>query len=870
MLSALLAIVLIPAAPVSVNDDAAIDGVVVDAEERPVEGASVLLSCGVMADGSVPVLARATADAEGRFRMAFPKSEVLRLMSWGSLTLWAYRPGSAFAMQGLSKFSRPSDRPIKLTIASPTVLSYKVPGPDGKPTAGVRIAPRVVQNHGVIRHSLGVLPDELVERLSVQTDIEGCAVLSVLPTEYEIWSTQVTLPNAVSMVFVRDFQARELETIPIQASVGPISGRVLDGEGMPVSGVAMNVWSKPTAKAWRSFAVVRAGSQTIRTREDGTFEVAESMPAGHFYRVAMRLDGFESGESEWVQPAAGESTRLPDVVLRRFHTVDGRTVDRQGNPVAGAKVFQSPNGNGRSQAVTDNQGRFQLRECTRGEGFVFVERERYRCHGQPIEAAGGTIQIVLSRMAEPPARSLSALPSVLPADEERELARRLIRPYAQKVEQIDGPAAYQTLAMLCEIDPAMALALLEKKKQLDDELSAILSRSIVLSMVKDDPEEALAVATAIKDKMWRGYALVDVSNALPASERIKKLELLQLAALEAGNMSSPSGRVNILSEVGRRLFDLGETERAEKLLREAQSIAEKTPDDPNVALAGWQLATNLAPIDLASALKLIKDTGKAHVRDRPYLFMAVRLASINPSEAERVLELAGPPLTNESYDIKNRVCFHMARKDLPRARRIAATIDEPIWKARALVHMAYAVRQTNKQAAVELLGEAFAELSRSAQLGDNAAEEAAGYLPIVEQVDSTLLDEYLWRSLSMRSTVRDPGTVDWGPMTNAKLARSLSLYDRELGSRLLGPALAWLNSSEAQHPGGAPAVCSALALIDPHRAVKTAGAVPDSTDQPGYEPRKLAVTETARMLSRHGAARQREIMKWSGILLDEE
>src|SRR2546422_379806 len=87
-------------------DEPTVSGVVADAEDRPVEGASLALSCGVMPDGSVPVLARAMSDGEGRFRLKWPGVDALRAANAYQVTVWAYRDG-ALTMLGLPRATEP-------------------------------------------------------------------------------------------------------------------------------------------------------------------------------------------------------------------------------------------------------------------------------------------------------------------------------------------------------------------------------------------------------------------------------------------------------------------------------------------------------------------------------------------------------------------------------------------------------------------------------------------------------------------------------------------------------------------------------------------------------------------------------------------
>jgi hypothetical protein len=66
------------------------EGTAVDAEGRPVSGLEILLLRGQLRNGSVPILARSSTDAQGRFRLNLPPAGE-RAPSWFVPSLFAYR-----------------------------------------------------------------------------------------------------------------------------------------------------------------------------------------------------------------------------------------------------------------------------------------------------------------------------------------------------------------------------------------------------------------------------------------------------------------------------------------------------------------------------------------------------------------------------------------------------------------------------------------------------------------------------------------------------------------------------------------------------------------------------------------------------------
>ena len=108
------------------------------------------------------------------------------------------------------------------------------------------------------------------------------------------------------------------------------------------------------------------------------------------------------------------------------------------------------------------------------------------------------VTVAVRRADEPPAVSYKTLPSALPADQEKALARRLFEPFAEHVLK-DGKEEDKRnlLTSLAEIDPAWTLEHLDAVKFADpDELNGVRS-NIAGALVRDNPDEASAVAEGI-------------------------------------------------------------------------------------------------------------------------------------------------------------------------------------------------------------------------------------------------------------------------------------------------------------------------------------------------------------------------------------
>jgi hypothetical protein len=158
--------------------------------------------------------------------------------------------------------------------------------------------------------------------------------------------------------------------------------------------------------------------------------------------------------------------------------------------------------------------------------------------------------------------------------------------------------------------------------------------------------------------------------------------------------------------------------------------------------------------------------------------------------------------------------------------------------------MARSIAATDKTAAIRLIDEAYAVLDRLAVDGERPiypglVEVAAALLPIVERVEPDRLAEFLGRTLALRPARGDQTDSDESVRagTMASLSMMVARYDRRLAARLLEPELP-KDRSRATSFGVDHVtwrILSALALIDPKRAVEQVEALPDDP-APGTDP----------------------------------
>jgi Carboxypeptidase regulatory-like domain len=154
--------------------------------------------------------------------------------------------------------------------------------------------------------------------------------------------------------------AGERRTVELELQLGGrVSGVVLDQDGSPVAGAAV----QPVRAGIAEFL---GGSGRARTEDDGSFEVFALRPGKVSIKATM--DGY--ADSEPVQLEVAEAERVDGIELRlaRGAHIAGRVLWPEGTPAAKARVFVERSGGqagfnftraGRS-ATTDADGTFSI------------------------------------------------------------------------------------------------------------------------------------------------------------------------------------------------------------------------------------------------------------------------------------------------------------------------------------------------------------------------------------------------------------------------------------------------------------------------------------------------------------------------------
>ncbi len=421
--------------------DRTANDLVVDDQGKPVADATVVFYAAPMPSGKPnEAEARTTTDAEGRYRLKLPP---LGRQIVNGVNVLVYRPGLAIAA---APFFR---HPEQYALRKPEPRTVRVEGLDGRPIAGVRIAPRVLDffNSAAVE-----IPESLAGRLAVTTGPDGQATINYLTARDQLAAARVTTDSIGTQDVRLVDQPGRGSTEPVIVirlkKTSRMSGRLVDESGGPVADQVVSIWLRSGGNWLKSSSVELRGGP-LRTAADGSFRTPDNLMIGSSYRVVVRAPGHEPILSDWM--TIGEQRRsLPPMRLRPLRTIAGRVVDREGKPVASIEVFQSGDGPEPTSTRTGSDGRFALGGFRQGTVFLFARGEGFRFHGQMIRDPQGEVAVELARTAERPVRPMHILPEPIPLEESRAMARRLVEPVWKVVVETDNDRAkWSTRLRLC-------------------------------------------------------------------------------------------------------------------------------------------------------------------------------------------------------------------------------------------------------------------------------------------------------------------------------------------------------------------------------------------------------------------------------------
>ncbi len=605
-------------------------------------------------------------------------------------------------------------------------------------------------------------------------------------------------------------------TGPIEVTIRPglaiaLAGRVAGPDGTPIADAQVHVQYRNRTPQGGGVGFPQTLAVDSRTGTDGTFRT----PKDYFrkdreFRVELVAAGFFLAYSEWASADRGDLITIPDVVLRTRPTrrrLAGRVVDRGGKGIARVTVFQPSDSPARTEAITDDAGRFRLDDVLGGPALVFADRSGYRFGGAVVGPGATTAEIRLARIDEPPISIPNPVPPPLSRAEERRIARELLAPLI--VQARDGSLGHlggSVVPALARVDPDRVLEMLENRVL--SQPGPVLAQ-VALGQYEDDPKAAIETIEADRDPSARAEGFLILAEAAADAQGRPRPELIDRALAEARRVESQPLRLRLLRKVADRYLELGLVDRATPVLRLGRSVIASLPKD-HFFFEAEEFARALAVIDRRTAMTILERKGRRNVSpiDPRTLQchhgeVAVRLAALDPAEAERLVPRAVPNLSDVERDAYIlRICQRMAPVDLPRARRILDQLNQPSGPnsnprpemvAEGLALMAAARADADPAGARALLDEAFDRLRKL--VGDRQRNNAAysanqmvALLPLFERIDPDHLEERLWLAAAHREVLSQYAFL--GQLQPAVvLAALVARYDRPMAAAIIAPAL---------------------------------------------------------------------------------
>ncbi len=754
--------------------------------------------------------ARARTDAGGQFRMKLPP-----LGSGVAHNFLAYRPGSAITAKSLLL------RPYRLVLRKPEPRTIQIVGSDGRPIAGARIAPLIVH---VFNGDTAEIPESMASPLAVTTGPDGRATFHYLAARDQLVAVRV----AADPIGTQDVLLVER---PGQSAVEPVitiklkktsrlAGRIVDSAGQPVAGQVVEIWSR--GGGWLRPNSVELRGGPLKTTADGHFQTPDNLLVGSTYRVAVRAPGKDPILSDWIAIDEAPRTLLP-MQLRSLRTIGGRVIDRQGKPAANVEVFQSGDGPEQTTTQTGSDGRFSLSGFRQGPVFVFARGVGFRFQGQLIKEGESEVTVELTRGTERPARAMRMLPELIPREESRAMARRLVEPvWKVVVEKGADRTKYETLKALANADPAGVLEKLESAKFLNKIWEFRIQTAVAEALADTDPEEAGSVAESIADPAQRARALFGVVDALPAAQRARELALLDRAALHARAAPDAAERLWGIGGAAERFDELGEVEKAKSLFAEGLRLANQMTNKTEYRRAYF--AAQLAVVDAPGSLALAKELKGVRMGGSGKVVLPLRY--LDPAESVQFWKDLGS-VWNGTL---GTYFWKLAQVDSARARRVIGKIPGIGQLPEVPVYVALAEKDRDGTASRRSLEDGLRLIDRLMQERPEQLQDrrAGSLLPVVERIDPALVPEVLWRYVAARPPFANPRMVS--TYSPSALIQHLAWYDREMAAALFETSRDRIDHTEDRELVTWFSEFEAWASFDPRAAVARLEKLPVGPD----------------------------------------
>ena len=528
------------------------------------------------------------------------------------------------------------------------------------------------------------------------------------------------------------------------------------------------------------------------------------------------------------------------MTLADTHSVSGRVVDRQGQPVAGAELIQSGDGPERTITRSGADGRFRLGGYDDGTALISARAPGFRYGGRVV--VPGENVIVLTRIGERPEKAMPSLPPPIERAEMRVIARKLLASGLDDPQAI-GRAREQALFNLMFVDPIEAR---DRYSKLDGLGSPGVLRILVPALYLKDPEAAMTLLSAIKEPEKQAEGYLAIYDSLRMGPDPRKPPIVERLSILANTRREGPDGLWILGETAERLVEVGQVEKARLLFAEGLKVA--VPLAANDARR-IRFAINLGRLEPEMAFGLLREIPNKPERVTALYNLASRIAESRPES----FDLLAKALDADGWNGPSYVeVARMARTAPEHAARLVTSEPRKNMGAVKRLALALGVANASREDAERHFHEAIEELEGPQEPGTLQLNYTD--LNLVEEINPELVPEFLWFAASRRGEEFQTQLPELRDNMEARFIAAVSRYDREVAMALLAPLL---ERAKALTPEGCAALrgdfFQAVAQLEPSTILTWVDSLPTTNTRPGMtSARDSAAFAVATFLGRWG------------------
>ncbi len=328
------------------NKPTVLEGLVVDADEKPVADALVVLSLRY-GFGENRWTVEGQTDADGNFELSVPAKWLKPGPFYHDRTVWVYADGHAVGLgSGYKQLDGNSDEPLRIALGVAEPMTFHVVDSDGREVEGCRVEPHHWETGSVP-------PQPILDCVAAVTDVDGNATLDSLLTGQVRSLVVETDDYGKQRVRFEDGLSVDGVNQIALSDVGILEGRLGD-DGTALVNVRIGADAHGRGNGWNE------GMGHTTTDEQGRFRIAP-LPVGKYQLFVQGLEGttLRPQISDEAVVTAGDTTNVR-IPLKETVEVCGQVVARgTDTPVAGAFVIVNHGGKFQSESVlTDAEGKF--------------------------------------------------------------------------------------------------------------------------------------------------------------------------------------------------------------------------------------------------------------------------------------------------------------------------------------------------------------------------------------------------------------------------------------------------------------------------------------------------------------------------------